>query len=123
MLVKDIHITCILLTFISFSIRGYWMMVDSSYLARKWVKILPHIVDTLLLLSGLTLAIMTYEAFYEQDWLMTKLLALVVYIILGSIALKRGKTKLIRSLAFLSAWCVFFYILAVARYKVILPDL
>ncbi len=121
MILKTIHIVFVILTFISFSIRGFWMITESPLLHRKVTKILPHVIDTALFISGVAMAIMLYGAFYKQGWLMIKLLALCLYIILGSIALKYGKTKNIRSATLIAAWCVFFYIIAVARYHDVIP--
>ena len=52
MLFKHLHMTCAMLTLISFAIRGFWMLTDNSLLQRRWVKIAPHIIDTLLLLTA-----------------------------------------------------------------------
>lgn len=105
----------------SFSIRAYWMYKGSGKLGLKAVKILPHVIDTMLLLSGLIMAVMYYGEFYKQQWLMFKLLAVVVYIILGSIALKYGKTRTIRVAAVFGAWLVFLYIILTARYHAVIP--
>ena len=60
-------------------------------LQQRWVKIVPHVVDTLLLVSALTLVFWSDQYPFEQPWLTAKVLALIVYIALGTIALKRGK--------------------------------
>lgn len=90
------------------------MLQDSSLLNAKPVKILPHIVDTVLLLSAFTLAYLIGQAPFADSWLTAKLLALVAYIVLGVFALRRGKTKVIRSAAFVAALLTFFYIVGVA---------
>jgi uncharacterized membrane protein SirB2 len=97
-----------------FILRGLWMMTAPQYLERRWVRILPHVNDTLLLASAIALAVMSRQYPFVMDWLTAKVLALVLYIILGSIALKRGKTRPIRITAFLTALAVFGYIVAVA---------
>lgn len=112
--IKYIHITFVTLTFISFSIRAYWMYTGSALLHHKAVKIVPHIIDTLLLLSGLTTAVMLYGDFYRQLWLLYKLLLVILYIILGSLALKLGKTRPLRVAAAAGAWIVFIYIILIA---------
>ena len=90
------------------------MLKDSVLLQRRWVRITPHIVDTLLLLSGITL-IYQYQIYPQQhSWLMGKLIALLLYIVLGSIALKRGKTKSMRLVAWILALVVFSYMLLAA---------
>ncbi|MDM8558819.1 SirB2 family protein [Candidatus Parabeggiatoa sp. HSG14] len=114
LIIKNIHISCVILTFISFSTRGIWMIQESHWLHKWWVKVLPHIIDTLLLVSGITLVIILHQYPGTQNWLTAKLLALLVYIIVGSIALKRGKTKTIRVVAFGGALMAFFYLVMVA---------
>jgi len=112
--VKTIHIVAIIATFSLFFIRGIWMLQDSPYLQQKWVKILPHFIDTLLFLSGITLVILIQQYPMVHTWLTVKFFAVIAYIILGSIALKFGKTKRIRFMIWLVALGVFAYIVTVA---------
>jgi len=118
---KQLHILCVILTLISFSIRGYWMVVDSGLLQHRLVRILPHIIDTILLLSGVSLAVIIYGEFYKYGWLMIKLGAVVVYIILGGVAIRYGKTRKLRISAMILAWCVFIYIVVMAGYNSVIP--
>ena len=117
----QVHAGLALISLLGFVLRGVWMMRTSPMLTRRWVKVAPHIVDTLLLVSGVTLVI--YFQIYptEQTWLAAKLLALVVYIVVGSIALKRGKTRAIRITAFFGALVVFAYMLVVANTRLAMP--
>lgn len=119
--IKTLHIGCVLLTFLSFFLRGVWMMQGSYRLQQRWVKIVPHLIDTVLLMSGISLAFILHLSPVTQTWLMAKLLALLFYIILGHFALKRGKTKTIRIMAWVSALGVFSYIVMVALKRVIHP--
>ena len=121
MTLKLVHESSVVLTFFSYSLRGFWMMIDSPLLQHKLTRILPHIIDTVLLLSGVTLAVMLYGNFYRMTWLMVKLGAVIVYIILGSIAIRYGRTKTARIIALIMAWCVFFFIVVLARYNAVLP--
>ncbi len=114
MSIKAFHITFALLTFLSFSLRGVLMLADSPLTGQKIIRIFPHIIDTCLFVSGLTMALSYYDAFYRQPWLMAKLIALVLYIITGSIALKYGRTKKLRTGALIVSWLVFLYIVSVA---------
>ncbi len=93
------------------------MLRDSPRLQAKWVKIVPHINDTVLLLSAIVLAIQTQQAPFVHGWLTAKVLGLLAYIGLGMVALKFGKTKPVKALAFLSAIAVFAYIVLVALTK------
>ncbi len=112
--VKYLHMTCAILSGSFFLLRGVWMLADSSLLQRRWVKTLPHGIDTLLLGSALVLVFWSGQYPFVQPWLTAKVLALVAYIVLGTVALKRGKTKGVRAFALLAALTVFAYILAVA---------
>jgi uncharacterized membrane protein SirB2 len=119
--IKDLHISFAILTFISFSLRGMWMLTGSGLLKHRLVRILPHAVDTCLFASGLAMALLYFDAFYEQAWLVAKLLALVLYIMTGSMALKYGKSKNIRVSALIVSWLIFIYIVMVARTKTPIP--
>lgn len=112
--IKHLHMTCAALSGSFFFIRGIWMLNDSPRLQQRWVKTAPHIIDTVLLGSALTMAVWSSQYPFVQNWLTAKLLALVAYILLGTIALKRGKTKTVRSIAFVAALAVFAYIVKVA---------
>lgn len=97
-----------------FVLRGIWMLRGSPLLQRHWVRTTPHIVDTALLISAVTLAIQLSISPLSNTWLMSKIVALLLYIALGTIALKRGKTRTIRLSAWVAAQGVFFYIAGVA---------
>ncbi len=120
-IIKLIHITSAFLSISGFITRGIWMINESDYLQKKWVKVLPHIVDTLLLLSAITLAINLSVNPFEQFWLLSKIIALFVYIGLGMVALRFGKTLLQRKIAWFVAILVFIYIVFVAISKQSLP--
>jgi len=112
--IKYLHMTCALLSFSGFFVRGIWMIQDSSYRQLRWVKISPHIVDTVLLLSAITLAINLSLSPLEHGWLLAKIIALLVYISLGMIALHHGPSKPVRTGAWLLGMLVFLYIASVA---------
>lgn len=114
---KNIHVTCVVLSYFFFVVRGVWMMRESSLLARPWVKIAPHAIDTVLLVSAIAMAVMIRQYPFSAPWLTAKLVGLIVYIALGMVALKRGKTKRTRMAAWIAAQLVFFYIVAVALTK------
>jgi len=122
-IIKNIHVSSVVLTFLFFFLRGIWMLQDNSVLQQRWVKILPIFIDTTLLLSGISLIIILHQYPGTQTWLTAKLIALLIYIIIGSIALKRGKTKTIRATAFLLALATFFYLVSVALTRTAIPFL
>jgi uncharacterized membrane protein SirB2 len=111
---KQAHVVFALLSLSGFVLRGYWMMGEAAALQRRWVKIVPHVVDTLLLLSGIALIVSLGLYPTQQPWLAAKLVALLLYIVLGAVALRRGKTYKVRVGAFFGALVVFAYITAAA---------
>ena len=100
-----------------FLLRGAWMLRAPAKLQQRWVKVLPHLVDTALLASAIALAVWSGQSPGSQPWLAAKLCALVGYIVLGTIALKRGKTPAVRGAAFAGAVLLFAYIVGVAVTK------
>jgi len=119
--IKFVHVGCVAVSYVLFFIRGVWMMRESTALRQRWVKIAPHLVDTLLLASAVALAVMSRQYPLANGWLTAKVLGLVIYIGLGTFALKRGKTRRTRVAAWLAAQGVFFYIVAVAVTRQPLP--
>ncbi|WP_087461095.1 SirB2 family protein [Oleiphilus messinensis] len=115
LLIKQVHIICVIATLILFSFRGILMMLNSRLLHTRLIRVLPHIVDTVLLVSAILLTLQIHQYPFVNDWLTAKLIALLAYIAVGTFALKRGKTKSLRILLFFIALAIFFYILAVAR--------
>lgn len=116
-MIKSIHLIAVSTTIILFFVRYLWMIIDSPLLQKKWVKILPHIIDSVLLVSAIILAIQISQYPLVDAWLSAKVFALLVYIVLGSIALKRGKTKAIRVVSGVLAITSFGYMLSVAITK------
>ena len=118
--IKFIHVTCVLLSFAGFFMRGIWMLRDSTLLQQRWVKITPHIVDTLLLVSAIILAVQLRFSPLEQPWLMVKIIALLVYIGAGMVALRFGRSKTVRLYAWLFGLATILYIMSVATSKSVL---
>ena len=113
-LIKNLHLTTIALSLTLFVLRGAWMIAASPLLQARWVRIVPHVIDTLLLASGIGLAVLIQQYPLVHGWLTAKLLALILYIGLGTLALKRGKTRGQRVAAWIAALLVFAYMVAVA---------
>lgn len=114
MALKHSHMLLVALSGLLFLLRGIWMLLDSPRLQQRWVKIVPHVIDTLLLATAIGLMFQIQQYPIAQSWLTAKVVALVVYIVLGTIAIKRGKTKAIRSLALVLALLCFAYLVSVA---------
>ena len=117
MIAKDIHVTCVIFTFILFFIRGIWMIIDSDLLQRKWTRRVPPVIDTILLASAIILSVTIHQYPFVHAWLTAKVVALFLYIGLGMLALTYGKTKTVRIGTWVAAQLCFFYIVAVAITK------
>ncbi|MCV6589719.1 MAG: SirB2 family protein [Marinobacterium sp.] len=111
---KHIHLTAITLSFALFALRAFWMLQDSARLQQRWVKIVPHIIDTVLLVSALSLAVLLQQYPFVDSWLTAKVLALLAYIGFGTVALKRGRSLNIRVIALAGAILSAAYIVSVA---------
>ena len=88
---------------------------------RRWVRVVPHVVDTVLLASAVALAWMSHQYPLVQPWLTAKVAGLLVYIGLGMVALRFGRSRRVRLGAWLAAIAVFAYIVAVAVTRHPLP--
>jgi uncharacterized membrane protein SirB2 len=114
--IKLVHVGAAALSITGFALRGAWMLRSPQRLRERWVRILPHAVDSVLLASALWLA-WQLGAEGTRGWLWAKVIALLVYIGLGTIALKRGSTRGVRVAAFAGALLTFAYIVSVAIAK------
>jgi uncharacterized membrane protein SirB2 len=114
---KLIHVGSVIVSYALFFLRGVWLMQDSEKLRQRWVKILPHIVDTILLTSAIALAMTIQQNPLDNSWLTAKVTGLLLYIGLGMIAIRFGKTRRTKITAWIAAQCVFIYIVLVALTK------
>ncbi|MGB5226404.1 MAG: SirB2 family protein [Arenicellales bacterium] len=109
-----VHVTSVLLSISGFIFRGILRFSGSDLANRKWLKIAPHIIDTVLIVSAIMLYLRSGLELFSTPWLMAKIIALLLYIALGLIAFRFGKTRTIRLVAFFEAILVFAYIIGVA---------
>lgn len=114
--IKHIHMGAAALSFSLFILRGCWMLWSPHRLRWPWVKVLPHAIDTVLLAAALWLAWQLGTA-AMRGWLAAKIVGLLVYIVLGTVALKRGRTPRARAAALIGATATFGYIVMVALTK------
>lgn len=114
---KHLHIAFVTLSVGGFFLRGLLMMADSPLLNRRWLRVLPHVNDTLLLAVALTLMVMTQQYPFVHAWLTAKVLGLIAYIVLGAVALRPGRARSVRIAAWLAAIAVFTYVVTVALSK------
>lgn len=111
---KYLHITCVVMSISGFFLRGVWMLSDSPMLARRWVKVLPHINDTLLLAAAIGLVLVTGQYPFVSGWVTAKVFGLLAYIGLGIFALRRGRTKAQRAAFWVAALAAAGYVVSVA---------
>lgn len=121
LLAKYVHAGSVALSIAGFIARGALMVAGSPLLQARFVRVAPHVVDTVLLASAAWLAWELQQYPFVHGWLTAKVLGLLAYIVLGSIALRRGRTLAVRAAAFTGAIFAAGYVVAVALTKNPLP--
>src|SRR5947209_7530584 len=116
-LLKLVHVTTVAISGAGFLARGIGMLLDATWIRARPARTLPHVIDTVLLVSALMLAWQLRLSPTGAPWLMAKIVGLVIYVVLGTIALRRGRTKPIRAAAWIAGLLVFAYIMSVAILK------
>ena len=111
--IKLIHQGAVSLSFVGFFARGLGAIADASWIRSRWAKTVPHVVDSVLLISALTLVWMLRINPGVAPWLLAKIVGLLVYIGLGVIALRPGSAPALRAAAWIGALTVFAYIVSV----------
>jgi uncharacterized membrane protein SirB2 len=113
-MIKLIHMSTAFISISLFILRGVWVYRGSLMMSKKWVKILPHVNDTVLLITAIFLAIGLNQYPFTHDWLTAKLIALFFYIVFGMFALKCAKEKKNKMVFFILALLTFSYIVGTA---------
>ncbi|MBE9515604.1 MAG: SirB2 family protein [Proteobacteria bacterium] len=109
-----IHISCVIVSFSLFLLRGVWMVRSSDMLRRRWVRIVPHVSDTMLLVGAAGLmSIIDQYPFYD-DWLTAKILLMLLYIVFGFFGINHGSARSLRIINVAIALSIFVYIIMVA---------
>lgn len=111
---KHLHMSLAALSLAGFVLRFVWMWRESALLQHRLTKVLPHALDTLLLLAGLALAWLLRLSPLAQPWLGVKLVLLLLYIVLGTLALKRAPRGAARAVCFVFALLVYAQLVGVA---------
>jgi uncharacterized membrane protein SirB2 len=112
--VKYVHVISVVLSLTGFFLRGILMMRDSPLLAERWIRVVPHINDTVLLVAALSLAAMSGQYPFVVGWVTAKVLGVIAYIILGALALRDASTRRMRIACWLASLAVFGWIVSVA---------
>jgi len=111
---KSIHVSCVVVSLAGFTARGLLMLAGSPWLSARFVRVAPHVVDSLLLASALWLAWLLGQYPFVDAWLTAKVLGLLAYIGFGVVALRRGRTRGVRIAALAGALAAAGYVVAVA---------
>jgi uncharacterized membrane protein SirB2 len=126
LLLKHLHVTCVVLTLSGFCLRGLLLLRKSALTGRqvvsggrwlRWLRVLPHLNDSVLLAAGIALTLQINQYPFIDAWLTAKFFGLVAYIMLGSLALKPGRPPTVRLGAGLLAIVVFAWLVLVALSK------
>ena len=113
--IKFVHVLCVILSGSLFAVRGLLMLAGAGVANHAAVRYLSYAIDTTLLTAALMLTTILHQYPFANGWLTTKVLLLVVYIVLGVFALRRGRTRAIRAAFYVAALAVFLFIVSVAR--------
>ena len=111
---KHVHMMAVALSGLLFMVRGLWLLQGSTQLQAKWVKITPHVIDTLLLVSAIAMLVVSHQF---PAWVHVKITLLIVYIGLGLMAFKKAKTQGQKLTFLLAAVAVYVFLISVALTK------
>ncbi len=113
--IKLVHLIAVLLSGALFAVRGSGVLAGQRWPLAAPLRYLSYSVDTTLLTAALMLLTILPAGLFANGWLTLKLVLLVVYVVLGTLALKRGKTQRVRAISFFAALLTYGYMLGVAR--------
>lgn len=117
--IKILHMSLASISVLGFLVRGILKINESPIVERKLVRVLPHIIDTFLLLSAITLVVMSGMYPWVAPWVAAKILGLLVYIGLGIVVMRTARTRQARIACFALALVTAGYIFMVAGTKTI----
>ena len=113
--IKSLHIATVIASGALFALRGFAMQLGFRQAMAAPLRYLSYAIDTVLFAAAVTMVWLLHEAWLGAGWLWAKLLLLPIYVVLGSFALKRGRTAPVRLVTYLAALVVFVSIYLIAR--------
>ena len=113
--IKLIHMSAAIMSGVLFFVRGLALHLGGRWAMAAPVRYITYAIDTILLTAAIMLAAILRQYPFVHHWLTVKVVLLVVYIVLGTFALKRGKTAGVRWSAWIAALIVYGFIISVAR--------
>jgi uncharacterized membrane protein SirB2 len=112
--IKWVHICAVIASGSLFALRGAGVLVGARWPMWAPLRYLTYTVDTVLLTAALMLVTILHQYPFVQAWLTVKVLLLVVYVVLGTLALKGARTRRSQAICFAAALAVFLFIVSVA---------
>lgn len=116
-LIKQVHMSFAVISISGFILRWAWKINHSPLSSHRLARTAPHVIDTLFLASGITLAFSIGQYPLSTPWLTAKIAGLLAYIVLGMLAMSGGIPRTGRITAFTLALFCYCWIISVARLK------
>jgi uncharacterized membrane protein SirB2 len=113
--IKWVHVAAVICSGLLFALRGTAQLAGARWTLAAPLRFLSYAIDTTLLTAALMLATILHQYPFVNGWLTVKVCLLLVYIVLGTFALKRGRTPRVRLICFIGAIVVYLFIASVAR--------
>jgi uncharacterized membrane protein SirB2 len=113
--IKAVHIAAVIASGSLFALRGAAVQFGAKWAMAAPLRYLSYSIDTVLLTAALMLATILHQLPFVQGWLTAKVLLLVCYVALGTFALKRGRTRVVRTTCWIAALLVYLFIVSIAR--------
>lgn len=114
--IKWVHVAAVIASGSLFLLRGLLVQAGQPKFAMAApVRYLSYSIDTVLLTAALMLLTILPGAMFANGWLTVKLVLVVVYVVLGTFALKRARTPRVRTICYVIALLVFGFVLSIAR--------
>ena len=117
LLIRQLHILTAALSITLFTIRFLLLVRSPTWQPKRWLKVLPHVNDSLLLIFAIFLCFIIQQAPLITPWLTEKVAAVIFYILAGMFALKWSKTRLSKIIWFIIAIFMFAYAANIAINK------
>ncbi|MEN8771160.1 MAG: SirB2 family protein [Glaciecola sp.] len=100
---KHLHLTAIALSLLFLILQVATHLMDSKMKEAKWLKVLPHIINTVLIITAIGLCVTLAQYPFVHDWVTSKLIGLVAYVLLAVVAVKWARTNAMRVFALIGA--------------------
>jgi uncharacterized membrane protein SirB2 len=113
--IKAVHVAAVIASGMLFLLRGLAVQLGAKWAMAAPLRYLSYSIDTVLLTAALMLVTILHQYPFVQGWLTAKVLLLIVYVVLGSFALKRGRTRAVRISCWIAALLVYLLIVSIAR--------